>query len=231
MRNVFCWVATGDWRNKKGNLAYNIGVQVINLLLKDVKDEELVAMVLKDKNIFAEIIARWEDSLGNFVRRRTRASGEDIEDLLQNVFIKVYLNLNAFDQSLKFSSWIYRICYNEIVSDYRKKKIREHFNFEDLELNDDTKISELLGDNTNILNTVHNEVEVGKIKAAINNLDDKYKEVITMRFLEEKEYEEISDILQVPVGTVSTLIYRARKQLLTALAPLSNGEGPGVRRT
>jgi RNA polymerase sigma-70 factor (ECF subfamily) len=176
--------------------------------------EELVGMVLKDKNIFAEIIARWEDRLGNFVRRRTRASGEDVEDLLQNVFIKVYLNLNAFDQSLKFSSWIYRICYNEIVSDYRKKKIREHFNFEDLELNDDTKISELLGDNTNILNTVHNEVEVEKIKAAINNLDDKYKEVITMRFLEEKEYEEISDILQVPVGTVSTLIYRARKELI-----------------
>lgn len=189
-------------------------MQVINLLLKDVKDEELVGMVLKDKNIFAEIIARWEDRLGNFVRRRTRASGEDVEDLLQNVFIKVYLNLNAFDQSLKFSSWIYRICYNEIVSDYRKKKIREHFNFEDLELNDDTKISELLGDNTNILNTVHNEVEVEKIKAAINNLDDKYKEVITMRFLEEKEYEEISDILQVPVGTVSTLIYRARKELI-----------------
>lgn len=189
-------------------------MQVINSILSGVKDEELVAMVLKDKNIFAEIIARWEEKLGNFVRRRTRVSGEDVEDLLQNVFIKVYLNLNAFDQSLKFSSWIYRICYNEIVSDYRKKKIREHFNFEDLELNDDTKISELLGDNTNILNTVHNEVEVGKIKAAINNLDDKYKEVITMRFLEEKEYEEISDILQVPVGTVSTLIYRARKELI-----------------
>ena len=207
--------------NKCGNLAYNIGVQVINLLLKDVKDEELVAMVLKDKNFFAEIIARWEEKLGSFVRRRTRASGEDVEDLLQNVFIKVYLNLNAFDQSLKFSSWIYRICYNEIVSDYRKKKIREHFNFEDLELNDDTKISELLGDNTNILNTVHNEVEVEKIKAAINNLDDKYKEVITMRFLEEKEYEEISDILQVPVGTVSTLIYRARKELIKRLGNVS----------
>lgn len=189
-------------------------MQVVNLLLKDKSDEELVKMVLKDKNIFAEIIARWEEKLGNFVKRRTRASGEDVEDLLQNVFIKVYLNLNAFDQSLKFSSWIYRICYNEIVSDYRKKKIREHFNFEDLELNDDTKISEILGDNTNILNTVHNEVEVEKIKAAINNLDDKYKEVITMRFLEEKEYEEISDILQVPVGTVSTLIYRARKELI-----------------
>ena len=178
-------------------------------------------MVLKDKNFFAEIIARWEEKLGSFVRRRTRASGEDVEDLLQNVFIKVYLNLNAFDQSLKFSSWIYRICYNEIVSDYRKKKIREHFNFEDLELNDDTKISELLGDNTNILNTVHNEVEVEKIKAAINNLDDKYKEVITMRFLEEKEYEEISDILQVPVGTVSTLIYRARKELIKRLGNVS----------
>lgn len=205
-------------QNKNGNLAYNVGVQVVNLLLKDVKDEELVKMVLKDKNIFAEIIARWEEKLGNFVKRRTRASGEDVEDLLQNVFIKVYLNLNAFDQSLKFSSWIYRICYNEIVSDYRKKKIREHFNFEDLELNDDTKISEILGDNTNILNTVHNEVEVEKIKAAINNLDDKYKEVFTMRFLEEKEYEEISDILQVPVGTVSTLIYRARKELLKNFA-------------
>jgi RNA polymerase sigma-70 factor (ECF subfamily) len=90
-------------------------VQVINLLLKDLSDEDLVGIVLKDKNAFAEIIARWEEKLGNFVRRRTRASGEDVEDLLQNVFVKVYLNLNAFDRSLKFSSWIYRICYKEIV--------------------------------------------------------------------------------------------------------------------
>lgn len=201
-------------RNKIVFLAYNKGVQVVNLLLKDRSDEELVQEALKDKNIFAEIIARWQDKLTNFVRRRTIASAEDVEDLLQNIFIKVYLNLNAFDTSLKFSSWIYRIAYNEVVSEYRKKKIREHYNFEDFELKEDTNISELLGDNTNILNIVHNQVEIEKIKSAIEQLDAKYKEVVALRFLEEKEYEEISDILQVPVGTVSTLIYRARKELV-----------------
>lgn len=201
-------------RNKIVFLAYNKAVQVVNLLLKDRSDEELVQGALKDKNIFAEIIARWQDKLTNFVRRRTIASAEDVEDLLQNIFIKVYLNLNAFDTSLKFSSWIYRIAYNEVVSEYRKKKIREHYNFEDFELKEDTNISDLLGDDTNIVNIVHNQVEMEKIKSAIEKLDAKYKEVVALRFLEEKEYEEISDILQVPVGTVSTLIYRARKELI-----------------
>lgn len=197
-------------------------MQVVNLLLKNKSDEELVVMTLIDKNIFAEIIARWQDKLGNFVRRRTRASGEDVEDLLQNVFIKVYLNLNSFDQSLKFSSWIYRICYNEIVSDYRKKKIREHYNFEDLEVGSEMVMAELLGDGTNILEISHNRAEVEKIKLSIGKLDDKYKEVVILRFLEEKEYQEISDILQVPVGTVSTLIYRAKKQLLKIYSDLQN---------
>jgi RNA polymerase sigma-70 factor (ECF subfamily) len=179
-----------------------------------VTDEELVALVIKDKKYFAEIISRYESKLANFVKRRTRCSQEDVEDLLQNIFIKVYLNLNAFDQSLKFSSWIFRIAYNEVVSEYRKKKIREHYNFEDLEFNNEVSVAELLGDETNILNIVHNADMVDKLKGAIEKLDKKYQEVIVLRFLEEKEYEEISDILQVPVGTVSTLIYRARKELI-----------------
>ena len=91
--------------------------------------------------------------------------------------------------------------------------------------------AEILGDDTNILQQVHNNVEVEKIKEAIEKLDSKYKEIFILRFIEEKEYEEIGDILQIPTGTVSTLIYRAKKQLLIALAPSLKGRvGEGISK-
>ena len=180
-------------------------------------DEELVKEVLKDKNKFGDLISKYQAPLERFIKRRTYASAQDVEDLLQDIFIKVYLNLNAYDASFKFSSWIYRIAHNEIISAYRKKKIREHYNFEDLENNGELNFAEILGDDTNILQQVHNNVEVEKIKGAIEKLDTKYKEIFILRFIEEKDYVEIGDILQIPTGTVSTLIHRAKKQLITML--------------
>lgn len=182
-------------------------------------NEELVKLSLLDKNVFGQIIERFQQPLSRFIQRRTIASEQDVEDLLQDIFIKVYLNLNAFDSSLKFSSWIYRIAYNEVVSAYRKKKLREHYNFEDFENSgDNNQISfqEILADETNVMDQVHNFQELEKVKVAVEKLDSKYKEVFILRFYEGRDYEEIGDILQIPTGTVSTLISRAKKQLSKA---------------
>ena len=81
-----------------------------------ITDEELVSLSLKDSKSFGELIRRYEDKFGRFVRRKAILSKEDTEDLLQDIFIKIYLNLNAFDKSLKFSSWGYRIAHNETIS-------------------------------------------------------------------------------------------------------------------
>ncbi|MCD4760747.1 RNA polymerase sigma factor, partial [bacterium] len=142
-----------------------------------------------------------------YIRRISGLNIEDAEDVLQDVFIKVYQNLNSFDTSLKFSSWIYRITHNQVISNFRKKQARPQ---------------EISGDNELILNNIVSDLDMGRdidlgyarenIDKILNSLDIKYREVLVLKFLEEKEYKEISDILKKPMGTVATLLNRAKKQ-------------------
>jgi RNA polymerase sigma-70 factor, ECF subfamily len=84
------------------------------------KDEELVLISISDQDAFSELIRRYEAKLFNYIKRISSLSKEDAEDILQEVFIKVYKNLNGFDVDLKFSSWIYRITHNEVITNFRK---------------------------------------------------------------------------------------------------------------
>lgn len=176
----------------------------------DQRDRKLVLLSLENSENFKEIISLYQNKLGSYIRRKSTVTKEDIEDLLQDIFIKIYLNLRGFDTSLKFSSWAYRIAHNEIISWYRKKKIRPQINFEDYE---EENLIGFFKEDTDIEKEFDQKIIKEHIKEAIDNLDDKYKDIIILRFLEEKEYEEISDILQIPLGTVSTLIYRGKKEL------------------
>lgn len=176
----------------------------------DLRDKKLVLASLENSDNFKEIISLYQNKLGSYIRRKSTVSKEDIEDLLQDIFIKIYLNLRGFDTNLKFSSWAYRIAHNEIISWYRKKKIRPQINFEDYE---EENLINYFKEDTDIEKEFDQKIIREHIKEAIENLDEKYKDIIVLRFLEEKEYEEISDILQIPLGTVSTLIYRGKKDL------------------
>ncbi|MDD5489902.1 MAG: sigma-70 family RNA polymerase sigma factor, partial [Candidatus Moranbacteria bacterium] len=80
---------------------------------REKTDEEMVALTLKNQDYFACLVERYEPKLMRYIRRISAATQEDAEDLLQDVFVKVYRNLNDFDQKLKFSSWIYRIAHNQ----------------------------------------------------------------------------------------------------------------------
>ncbi len=174
------------------------------------RDRQMVKDSLENSENFKMLISEYQGKFTQYIRRRASVSKEDIEDLLQDVFIKIYLNLHGFDQSLKFSSWAYRIAHNEIISWYRKKKVRPQINFEDYE---EENLINYFKEDTDIEKSFDREVIKKHIKEAIDKLDERYREIIILRFLEEKEYEEISDILQIPLGTVSTLIYRGKKEM------------------
>lgn len=172
-----------------------------------LSDTDLVKLVLKDQENFSYLIKRYQSKLLRYIRRISGLNIEDAEDVLQDVFIKVYQNLNSFDTSLKFSSWIYRITHNQVISNFRKKQARPQ---------------EISGDNELILNNIVSDLDMGRdidlgyarenIDKILNSLDIKYREVLVLKFLEEKEYKEISDILKKPMGTVATLLNRAKKQ-------------------
>jgi RNA polymerase sigma-70 factor, ECF subfamily len=173
------------------------------------KDTELVELSLKNPDYFLCIVKKYEDPLMRYVRRITNIDFEDAEDLLQEIFIKVYTNLNDFNDQLKFSSWIYRIAHNEVISNFRKLKIRpKKLNSE---VNED--ILEKIKSDLNIEKELDQQILKNKLTNIIDQLDVKYKEVIILKYLEDKTYDEISDIIKKPVNTVGTLINRAKKKL------------------
>jgi RNA polymerase sigma-70 factor (ECF subfamily) len=173
-------------------------------------DEELVKLTLENQEYFLFIMKRYEDKLLRYILRISNIKKEDAEDLLQEVFIKVYQNLNDFDQKLKFSSWIYRITHNIVIDNFRKIKARPEIVKLDQEIND--KVLENIKSDFDISREIDIRYLRDVMEKVFKKIDEKYKEVLVLRFFEDKSYEEISDILKKPIGTISTLINRAKKQ-------------------
>jgi RNA polymerase sigma-70 factor (ECF subfamily) len=181
--------------------------------LDNFTDEELVTLSLSDKDCFGELVDRYTGKLSRYIFRITKATREDVQDILQNVFIKAYTNLNGFDTRLKFSSWIYRITYNEVVSRYRQHRRRPEGYKIDLEDDDMQRFASELSLEAEFDQSVRIEV----VRQSIDSLDEKYQQVLVLRYLEDKNYDEIADILKKPPGTVAALIHRAKKKLTDQL--------------
>lgn len=171
-------------------------------------DEELVVLTLTDRDMYACLIRRYEAPLIRYVRRISGYSDDDIADILQDAFIGAYRNLNDFDPSLKFSSWLYRIVHNETISQHRKRRVRP----QTVAVEESDAMFELLASETDVAHDVEQKMTAGRIRAVLDAMDPKYRDVLVLKFLEDKDYREISDILQKPMGTIATLINRAKKQ-------------------
>ena len=177
-----------------------------------MSDEQLVQLSLKDQDSFYYLIELYEPKILRYIKRITNISPEESEDLLQEIFIKVYRNLNRFNRKLKFSSWVYRIAHNEIINQYRKKKSYSA-TIDLFTENDDTDhLAGFIGEALDIDNDYISRENAEKVRAALAKLPDKYREVLILRYFEDQSYKEISDILRKPAGTVATLINRAKSK-------------------
>lgn len=175
---------------------------------EESSDHALVIASLANPDSFSGIVERYWERLFRYVRRISFSSDEDIEDILQETFIKVYKNLNAFDSDLTFSTWIYHICRNTVIDSIRKKSSRPKTIGLDTE-----DFAHLFQDPVNIPRTIDAQERLKKISSIIESLPLIYREVLILKFLEEKSYEEIMDIVEKPKGTVASLINRGRKLL------------------
>ncbi len=172
-------------------------------------DEELVSLSLKNKDAFGYLVNRYQAKLGRYIRRISKFGEEETADVLQDVFIKAYLNLNDFDKRLKFSAWIYRITHNQVISQYRRLKVRPQA----VIAVDDESVANKFTDGVDLERELDQKYSTATVRAALQKLPYKYQEILVLRFLEDKSYEEISAILRKPVNTVGTLINRAKKEL------------------
>lgn len=177
-------------------------------------DVEVVHMTLKDPNQYGLLMERYEAKLKRYIMRLGVRNPEDQLDVLQEIFVKAYRNLNSFDTSLSFSSWIYRIAHNEAISFYRKKNVRPEGHL----VAESDEILGFLSSKQDGAEVVFDKaINVEVVNQALAEIDEKYREPIILRFFEHKEYDEISDILQIPIGSVGTLLHRGKKQLADVL--------------
>lgn len=170
-------------------------------------DEEIVKLVIENDDNFSEIVRRYQNKLLFYILRITNVDEETAEDILQDIFLKVYININSFNTSLSFSSWIYRITHNYVIDNYRKMKWKT----DTLNIEDDTLIS-LLIDPISITHELDKKLLWEKIHEILNLMEFKYREVLILYFLEDMKYRDISDIIKKPINSVSTLLNRAKKQ-------------------
>lgn len=179
-----------------------------------ITDEEIVRRTLLNKDSFAVLIERYEAKLLRYLERLGVGVREDREDILQNAFVKAYKNLNGFDLSLSFSSWMYRITHNEAMSFFRSKHARPQVILSE---EGEGLITELEDEGSDSSALAELRLSRAQLEKAFATLAPQYRDALTLRFFENRSYTEMSDILQVPVGTVSTLIYRAKRALRASL--------------
>lgn len=166
--------------------------------IKNLSDEELVDYVRKkDKESYAEVIRRYKDKLLRYALYLTEDE-DKAEDVVQESFIKAYVNLNGFDTKKKFSSWIYRIAHNEAMNVLNEKK--------QVVLNGDVDFDS----GVDLENELVEKELKDKARYCLKRLPVIYREPLILYFFDEKSYEEISDVLRIPVGTVGTRINRAK---------------------
>jgi len=170
-------------------------------------DEELVMLVRGgDTNKFGDLVERYEAKLLRY-GRKFLSRPEDIQDIVQDVFVSTYQNIQSFDSTQRFSPWIYRIAHNAFVNRLKKNS------YNPLVLIDfDTLISHPVYDDPAPREREQKEMSV-MIEKGLHNIEPKYREVLILYYLEEMSYKEISDILQIPSGTVGIRLKRAKSAL------------------
>jgi len=171
--------------------------------VKALRDEQIIERIRQgETSLFREIVERYHAKLLRFAERYVR-SRDVAEDVVQEAFIKAYRNLWTFDTSLMFSSWIYRIVRNEAINSYSKaRRVREF-------------VSELAAEAIDVVELSHEMVSVRQeeremVARYVKDLPVAYREPLELFFFEEKKYEEISEILHIPVSTVGIRIMRAK---------------------
>lgn len=177
----------------------------------NLTDQELVQKSLENSKFFRCFVEAYEQSLRRYILRITGYSAADVDDVLQEVFITIFKNLNSYNPDLKLKSWVYRITHNKAIDCLRKKNrlIRSKNEIIQLE-EDDQHILEQFNKISPELKLSLKEDLHGVI-AIINQLPEEQRSVLILSLWEDKSYQEISDILKIPIGSVGSHINRARK--------------------
>jgi len=188
-------------------------------------DEDLIlAFQNGDVSAFEEIVRRYRDPLFNFV---VRLLGDAFfsEDIVQETFLRVFRNRHRYHQVAKFSTWIYTIASNLAKTELRRRKVRNFFSISSK--GEDEKDYDLVDSSVDIERDVDGALKGEVILKEINLLPYHFREAVLLRDIQDLSYEEISQILNVPLGTVKSRVNRGRSRLQKKLKFLMDEEREG----
>jgi len=184
--------------------------------VEKMDDHSLLAATLTgDETAFQELVRRYRNQITNYVYRMLN-DYDRAADLAQETFVRVYTNAERYQATYSFSTYIYRIAHNLAISELRQRKRRRLIPFpsffsdkdsEEIEIEIEDK-RQVMADDSMIADERRDAV-----RRAISSLPEKYRAALVLCDIEEKSYEEISAVLDLPVGTVKSRINRARNLL------------------
>lgn len=190
----------------------------------DRPDNELAGLARRgDERAARELVERFQRPVFSIVNRMVR-DHELAEDLAQEAFVRTFNNLDRYDPSYKFSSWLFKIAYNLTVDHLRRKELKtisihgapDAMTAERQEATSITLESEEEAPDDRL----EAQELAGELERAIGTLREDYRTAILLRHVEGRAYEEIAEIMDIPLGTVKTYIFRARRQLREELSDM-----------
>jgi RNA polymerase sigma-70 factor (ECF subfamily) len=179
---------------------------------KAKKDYQLVLRALneKDQRAYTELMGRYKDSV-YFMLLKMVNNSDDAEDLTIETFSKAFKRLDQYTPQFAFSTWLFKIASNHSIDFIRKKRIKavsidQGYSNEDGE----SYVIPVKEESLDPEESMQKDERVQRMRDVVEKLKPRYKRLVELRYFEEKSYEEISEILDLPLGTVKAQLFRAR---------------------
>ena len=172
-------------------------------------DEKLILRFQEgDINAYNELVKRYKDRLLNFVLRYFN-NVEQAEDVVQDTLIKLYTHASYYKNVAKFSTWIFTIAKNNALTELRKNKRKKT----DSLWTEDGQIIDINSKEESLDSKVQNEIAIDQLNKFLEEIPENFRMAVVLRDFQELSYEEISKILEIPIGTIKSRINRGRIQL------------------
>lgn len=172
-------------------------------------DEKLILRFQEgDINAYNELVKRYKDRLLNFVLRYFN-NVEQAEDVVQDTLIKLYTHASYYKNVAKFSTWIFTIAKNNALTELRKNKRKKT----DSLWTEDGQIIDINSKEESLDSKVQNEIAIDQLNKFLDEIPENFRMAVVLRDFQELSYEEISKILEIPIGTIKSRINRGRIQL------------------
>ena len=180
-------------------------------------DLELIKATLRgDRGSFAAMVEKYKDMVFNLAYRMTGKLA-DAEDLTQEIFLKVYRKLSKFDLSREFGPWIYTVSVNACNTYFRRKRYLVISLSQPKQLEDGEIYPEIGSDAENPERELAKKDGQARVQKIISSLPVRFRAIFILRYIENKQYREIAEIANLPLGTVKTYLFRGQKLLAEKL--------------